>query len=88
MPQDLAILAEASRKGMASQELICIVRTGQGSESRHQVLVIDNASRDLLDQITAEHSQKGRPFPTSMAVDEKNGPPVSKDSRNTGFGLR
>ena len=87
-PQSLAILAEANRKGMASQELICIVRTGQGSDSRHQVLVIDNASRDLLDQITAEHSQKGRPFPTSMEVDAKKSPPVSKDSRSPGFGLR
>ena len=87
-PQSLAILAEASRKGMASQELICIVRTGQGSDSRHQVLVIDNASRDLLDQITAEHSQKVRPFPTSMEVDAKKSPPVSKDSRSPGFGLR
>ena len=56
-------------KGAGSQELICIVRTGKGSESRHQVLVIDNASKDLLEKITAEHSQKGRTFPTSMAVE-------------------
>ena len=71
IPQNLAILAEASRTATASQELICIVRTGQGSESRHQVLVIDNASRALLEQITAEHSEKGRPFPTSLAVEAK-----------------
>ena len=71
IPQSITALAESDRSTStsASQELICIVRTGSGSESRHQVLVIDNASKSLLEQITAEHSQKGRPYPTSMAVD-------------------
>ncbi len=88
LPPNLAMLAAANRKGVASQELICIVRTGQGSESRHQVLVIDNASRDLLAQITAEHSQKGRPFPTSMEVDARNNHRVSNSSQSQGFILR
>ena len=65
------LLAEA---GTATQELICIVRTGSGSDSSHQVLVIDNASRSLLEQINAEHLQKGRPFPTSMSVDAEYTP--------------
>lgn len=69
VPQALAMLADTTHKGAGSQELICIVRTGQGSESRHQVLVIDNASKDLLEKITAEHSQKSSTFPTSMAVE-------------------
>ena len=84
VPQALAMLAETTHKGAASQELICIVRTGQGSESRHQVLVIDNASKDLLEKITAEHSQKGRTFPTSMAVEADQ----TKSNSNLTHGLR
>jgi len=74
MPQNLVALAAANRSPGSAQELICIVRTGSGSESRHQVIVIDNASKALLDRITAEHSQKGQPFPTSMAVDGPQAP--------------
>jgi thiol-disulfide isomerase/thioredoxin len=88
IPQNLAILAEASRTATASQELICIVRTGQGNESRHQVLVIDNASRALLEQITAEHSEKGRPFPTSLAVEAKKKTVAPRGSLGPGFPLR
>ena len=84
VPQALAMLAETTHKGAASQELICIVRTGQGSESRHQVLVIDNASKDLLEKITAEHSQKGRTFPTSMAVEADR----KRSESNRAHGLR
>ncbi|MBC19352.1 MAG: hypothetical protein CMJ74_03700 [Planctomycetaceae bacterium] len=81
VPEALAMLAENNSKGVASQELICIVRTGHGSESRHQVLVIDNASKDLLEQITAEHSQKDRTFPTSMAVDaDQRWPTMNRSS--------
>ena len=67
-------MVEAATAPPATQELICIVRTGSGSDSSHQVLVIDNASRSLLEQINAEHLQKGRPFPTSMSVDAEHPP--------------
>jgi thiol-disulfide isomerase/thioredoxin len=49
-------------------ELICIVRSGRGAQSHHQVIVIDNASSELLDRIASERARSKQTFPTSMAL--------------------
>ena len=49
-----------------------------------EIIVIDNASKDLLEKITAEHSQKGRTFPTSMAGEADQ----TKSNSNLTHGLR
>jgi hypothetical protein len=51
-----------------SSELICIVRSGSGTQSHHQVIVIDNASSELLDRIASERARSKQTFPTSMAL--------------------
>jgi len=63
---DLVALGSRSPRSGGSNELICIVRNGQ--DSRHQVIVIDNASEELLRRIAAERQQRQGAFPTSMEV--------------------
>jgi thiol-disulfide isomerase/thioredoxin len=69
---DLVALADTDRPINSPSELICIVRSGSGSQSRHQVIVIDNASSELLDQIVAARTRSQRAFPTSMALGADN----------------
>jgi len=80
----VALAGEKFFNGSAS-ELICIVRSGSGSESQHRVIVIDNASSDLLEKIDLERAKNQGTFPTSMALEtdrsnRKNGVPINRGS--------
>ena len=84
---DVLALADDQLLNGSASELICIVRSGSGSESQHRVIVIDNASSELLEKIHSERAKHQGTFPTSMALetDRSNreaGIPGNRDSGN------
>ncbi len=55
----------AARK-LSPTEVICIVRTNDGTNTQRQVIVIENASSDLISQLASEQQKQQRTFPTTM----------------------
>jgi S1-C subfamily serine protease len=85
---DLMALADEQLLNGNASELICIVRSGSGPESQHRVIVIDKASRELLEQLDSERAKNRRTFPTSMALetDRSNRQADIPSNRDSGNG--
>ncbi len=85
---DLMALADEQLLNGNASELICIVRSGSGPESQHRVIVIDKASRELLEQLDSERAKNRRTLPTSMALetDRSNRQADIPSNRDSGNG--
>lgn len=61
-------MAASSMPGAVATELICVVRTGSGTASRNETIIISNASPDLVNRLVAEQRGGAAAFPTSLDV--------------------
>jgi hypothetical protein len=62
-------------------EVICVVRNGRDGNTRRQVLVIEDASPELLERLAAEQQRQQGAFPTTMEIPDR---PLSSLPRDTG----
>lgn len=66
-----AAMDELRRRWKDGAEIVCIVRPRSNPEARSEVIVLDRASAEFLNQLkklAAENRQSDRPHPTSLEV--------------------
>ncbi|NIP85410.1 MAG: thioredoxin fold domain-containing protein [Planctomycetales bacterium] len=61
-------VAAAATGSPPTTEVICIVRSHDGAKTDRQVIVIEDASTDLIQQLAREQQRQQQTFPTTMAT--------------------
>ncbi len=61
-------MAAAATGSPPTTEVICIVRSHDGAKTDRQVIVIEDASTDLIQQLAREQQRQQQTFPTTMAT--------------------
>ncbi len=65
-PHERAALQEIRRREKEGAEVVIIIRPRNNPQARSEVLTLDHASREFVEQISTEARRQDKPFPTSF----------------------
>ncbi len=79
-PGEQAAMDEIHRRLKEDAEVICVIRSRRNPQAKSEVIMLDRASPELLQQLAAEAQSLQGPQPTSLQVSQPKQPALEWSS--------